>query len=415
MQYPSELHCRKVPGARALAGLVWVAAALAAPPAEAQTLTVLYSFQAGATDGENPQAGVIMDKAGNLYGTTVEGHTPVEGIVFELSSAGTETVLHRFKGGTDGANPYAGLVDGASGAFYGTTSAGGSSNSGVVFKVTNKAAETVLHTFTGPPGDGAFPYAGLVQDSAGNLYGTTSAGGKFNSGVVFKLDTSGNESVLYSFTGGTDGAFPYGSLLLNSKGKLFGTTSAGGVTAGNCFPGGCGVVFKLDTTTCAETVLYSFTGSPDGAFPYAGLTVDTAGNLYGTTYNGGSGECTNGCGAVFKLDATGTETVLHSFTGYPKDGAFPYAGVVLDSAENLYGTATYGGASNNGVVFKLNPAGTETMLYSFPGGADGAVPRGGVILDSSDNIYGTTYTAGITTTACGGKLSGCGIVFKLIP
>ena len=394
-----------------LAGLVWVAAALEAPSAQAQTLTVLYSFKGGATDGENPQAGVIMDKAGNLYGTTVEAHTPLEGIAFELTTTG-ETVLHRFAGGTDGANPYAGLIEGAAGTFYGTTSAGGTSNSGVVFKVT-KTGETVLHTFTGPPGDGAIPYAGLVQDSAGNLYGTTSAGGKFNSGVVFKLDTAGSETILYNFTGGADGAFPYGGLLLNSAGNLLGTTSGGGITTGNCYPGGCGVVFFVDATTGAQTVLYSFTGSPDGAFPYAGLIGDASGNIYGTTYNGGSGPCTNGCGVVFKLDKAGTETVLHSLTGYPTDGAFPYAGVVLDTAGNVYGTATYGGESDNGVVFKLDTTGTETMVYSFPGGADGAVPRGGLVLDSSDNLYGTTYDGGLTSAACGGKDGGCGIVFKL--
>jgi len=415
MQNPSALNrrnCRKVRSALALAGLVWVTAALAAPSAQAQTLTVLYSFKGGATDGENPQAGVIMDKAGNLCGTTVEAHAPLEGIAFELTTTGTETVLHRFAGGTDGANPYAGLIEGAAGTFYGTTSAGGASNSGVVFKVT-KTGETVLYTFTGPPGDGAIPYAGLVQDAAGNLYGTTSAGGKFNSGVVFKLDTAGNETVLYNFTGGADGAFPYGGLLLSSAGNLFGTTSAGGITAGNCFPGGCGVVFVLDTTTGAQKVLYSFTGSPDGAYPYAGLAGDPAGNLYGTTYNGGSGPCTNGCGVVFKLDLAGTETVLHSLTGYPTDGAFPYAGVVFDTAGNIYGTATYGGESDNGVVFKLNASGKETMVYSFLGGMAGALPHGGLILDSSGNLYGTTYSAGITSAACGGKDSGCGIVFKL--
>jgi uncharacterized repeat protein (TIGR03803 family) len=413
MQNHSAIHWRKVTRALALAGLVWVAAAIGALPARAQTYTVLYSFKGGTTDGRNPEGGLFLDKAGNLYGTTVMAHAPANGTSFKLATSGTETITHTFKGTTNGANPYGGLTRDASGNAYGTTSTGGASNDGTVFKL-NSSGVTVLHSFTGSP-DGAFPYAGLILDTAGNLYGTTSAGGASNSGAVFKLDTTGKETVLYSFTGGTDGAFPYASLLRNAAGNLFGTTSAGGITAGNCFPFGCGVVFMLDTTG-KETVLYSFTGNPDGAFPYAGLITDSAGDLFGTTYNGGSGGCTNGCGTVFKLDKTGSETVLHDFIGYPTDGAFPFAGVVRDPAGNLYGTTAYGGASDNGMVFELGPTNTETVLYSFTGKADGAVPHAPLVMDPAGHLYGTTYNGGVTGAVCGGsEMDSCGVVFKLTP
>jgi uncharacterized repeat protein (TIGR03803 family) len=411
----------KASGALALAGLGWAAATIGAPPAQAQTYTVLHRFIGGATNGENPAAGLVMDKSGNLYGTTVDGPgcnptacAPLPGMVYELTSTGTETILYSFKGSPDGANPYGGLILDASNNAYGTTRAGGTSNMGSVFKLAT-TGEKLLHSFTGPPADGALPYAGVIADSAGNLYGTTSAGGASNSGVVFKVNSAGTETVLYSFTGGADGAFPYGGLLRNSAGNLYGTTSAGGITTGNCYPSGCGVLFVV-TPAGKETVLHSFTGSPDGASPYAGLIADSSDNLYGTTFNGGTGACTSGCGVVFELEKAGTETVLHSFVGYPTDGAFPSAGLVRDSSGNLYGTATYGGGSDSGVVFELATTGTETVLYSFLGTTDGAVPRAGLILDSTGNLYGTTYGGGETGAACGGEPADtCGVVFKLKP
>ena len=365
MQNPSAIHWRKVSGALALAGLVWVVAVIGVPSALAQSYSVLYSFKGGATDGENPEAGLSMDTAGNLYGTTVEGPacsptpcTPFAGIAFKLSTTGTETVLHSFKGNPDGANPYGGLT---------------------------------------------------------SSYGTTSAGGTSNMGVVFKLDTAGKETVLYNFTGGADGGFPYGGLFRTSAGNIYGTTSEGGITTGNCFPSGCGVVFQLDAAG-KENVLYSFTGSPDGANPYGDLIPDPAGNIYGTTFTGGVGACTNGCGVVFTLDSAGTETVLHSFMGYPTDGAFPYAGVIRDSAGNLYGTTAYGGKWDNGAVFKVGTTGTETVLYNFTGKTDGAVPRAPLILDSAGNLYGTAYSGGVSGAACGGSSrDSCGVVFELAP
>jgi uncharacterized repeat protein (TIGR03803 family) len=421
MQNLSAIHWRKVSGALALAGLVWGAAAICASPAQAQTYTVLYRFKGGAKDGANPQAALIMDAAGNLYGTTVFGPgcdtdtscDPLPGMVFKLTTAGTETLLHGFAGSPDGASPNGNLIRDASNNIYGATSAGGTANMGAIFKLAS-TGETVVHSFTGAPADGAFPYAGVIEDSAGNLYGTTSAGGASNNGAVFKVDASGAETLLYSFSGGLDGAVPYGGLIRTSNGNLYGTTSAGGVATGS-FPSGCGVVFMV-TPAGTEHVLYRFTGSPDGANPYAGLIADSEDNLYGSTYNGGAGGCNNGCGTVFELDKAGTETVLYSFKGYPTDGASPFAGLVRTSAGNFYGTTTYGGRSESGTVFLLETSGTEVVLYNFTGTTDGAVPRARLFLDSAGNLYGTTYNGGNSGVACGGSPpDSCGVVFKLTP
>jgi uncharacterized repeat protein (TIGR03803 family) len=394
-----------------LAGYVSAAAIAGMSTAQAQTYSVLYSFKGGSSDGMNPEAGLVIDQAGNLYGTTVQGPKGAFGIAFKLSAAGQETIAHRFKGSPDGASPYAGMTLGS----YGTCNAGGTSNLGVVFRLAGGA--TVLHSFTGAPADGAHPYAGLIEDPAGNVFGTTSAGGQANHGTVFEWDAAGTETVLYSFMGGEDGAIPYGSLTRDSAGNLYGTTSAGGVNSGNCFPAGCGTVFKLDAAG-KKTILHNFGGAPsDGAYPYAGVIRDSAGNLYGTTYSGGSGACTNGCGTVFELDKdTLTETVLYSFTGYPADGAFPYAGLVQDTNGNLYGTTVYGGTSDNGIVFKLNPSAKETVMYNFTGGTDGGVPRAPLVMDPAGNLYGTTYDGGLKGGACGGSPDfSCGVVFKLTP
>ena len=362
-----------------------------------------------------------MDSQGNLYGTTVNGPgcTPKpckvsSGMVYEITPT-AETVLHSFKASTDGAFPYAGVLMSPSGVFHGTASTGGTANMGVVFEMST-TAEKVLHSFTGPPLDGAFPYAGLVEDSSGNVYGTTSAGGSSNNGTVFKITPSGTETILHSFQGGTDGAVPYGGLLLSSAGNLYGVTTAGGVATGNCFPSGCGVIFMV-TPAGRESVLYRFTGSPDGASPYGGLIVDASANLYGTTYNGGTGACTNGCGVIFELTKAGTESVLYSFQGYPSDGAFPYAGLVRNSTTgDFYGTTVYGGSSENGTVFELDAAGVESVLYNFTGGTDGGVPRAPLVMNSAGLLFGTTYSGGVSGVQCGGSPSdSCGVLFKLQP
>ncbi len=416
--------------------------------------TVLYSFQGG-TDGEDPYAGLIMDNAGNLYGTTWYGGTAGTGTVFKLDPTGKETVLYSFQGGADGEDPYASLIMDNAGNLYGTTYSGGTCGDGIVFKVDPTGKETVLYNFQGGA-DGANSRGGLVMDSTGNLYGTTLYGGTSSNcsvslgcGTVFKLDPTGKKTVLYSFQGGTDGSLPYAGLIMDSAGNLYGTTGGGGKG---------GTVFEMDPTG-KKTVLYSFQGSPDGKFPTASLIMDSAGNLYGTTVGGGTvdggsvfkvdstGKETvlysftytnddgfepaaslimdtagnfygttdyggaNADGTVFKLDATGDETVLHSFPDADGDGLFP-GGLIMDSAGNLYGTTVGGGTASFGTVFKVDPTGKETVLYSFQGGTDGEAPYGSLIMDSAGNLYGTTIFGG-TSSNCGSL--GCGTIFILDP
>jgi len=390
---------------------------------------------------------LVQDAAGNLYGTTTYGGATGNGAVFKLDSAGKETVLYSFTGGVDGGNPNADLLLDPVGNLYGTASTGGSSATacggqgcGVIFKLDTTGKETVLHSFTGGPSDGAFPFAGLVQDEAGNFYGTTMQGGSFYSGTVFILDSAGNETLLYSFALGADGGNPRAGLILDPAGNLYGTTFAGGLD--NCTTNtlaveksGCGVVFKLDTKG-TETVLYSFAGGSDGqdgANPTAGLIQDVSGNFYGTTSAGAPGPCyiipmnppepasDVHCGTVFKLDPTGKETVLHSFAG-GADGAGPFAGLVLDVAGNLYGSTYYGGnggcsvsgtrpgalptVTGCGTIFKVDPTGNETVLYTFSStGGGGTFPLGGLVADAEGNLYGTTYVGGSANN---------GAVFKLV-
>ena len=304
--------------------------------------TVLYSFctQANCADGAHPRAGgLISDAKGNLYGTAYYGGASGYGVVYKVSPERNETVLYSFTGGTDGANPYAGVISDAKGRLYGTTSYGGAFGKGVVFKVSPKGEETVLYNFTGGS-DGANPTAGVISDAKGNLYGTTSYGGAFGYGVVYKVSPERNETVLYSFTGGTDGANPYAGVISDAKGNLYGTTPFGGAYDH-------GVMYKVSPEH-KETVLHSFTGGADGDNPYAGLIFDAEGNLYGTTF---SFE-----GVVFKVNPKDKETVLYSFTG-GTDGGYPYAGVIFDAKGNLYGTTYYGGIDQGlrgyGVVYKI--------------------------------------------------------------
>jgi uncharacterized repeat protein (TIGR03803 family) len=282
------------------------------------------------------------------------------------------------------------------GTFYGTTFIGQSDTGfgyGVVYSVDADGEANVLHNFTGGA-DGGDPYGGVIADGKGNLFGTASGGGGSNAGVVFEIDRSGHETVLYSFSGGADGGGPLGRLLRDPAGNLYGTTNGGGAA-------GAGMVFKLDPTG-HETVLYSFTGNSDGAYPLAGLVRDPAGNLYGTTVAGGA----SGAGVVFELDMAGRESVLHSFTGGSDGGSPLWVTLARDAAGNLYGTTTGGGAANAGVVFKLDPAGNETVLHDFTGGDDGGTPEAGVILGKGGRLVGTT--------AFGGRAN-VGVVFEITP
>ncbi len=427
------------------------------------TEQVLYSFcsQSNCADGANPFAygGLIMDTSGNLYGTTsVGGNATGGGTVFQLTPSDTgwsETVLYSFCSQTncaDGASPLAGLIMDAAGNLYGTTSAGGTSapGTGVVFQLTPDPTgtgwtETVLYSFCSQIycADGYQPLGGLIMDGAGNLYGTTRQGDNNpgtcalagSCGVVFELtpDPTGTvwtETVLYRFCSQlrcADGVYPYGGLIMDASGNLYGTTNGGGANDGSQV--GPGVVFELtpDATGTAwtETVLHSFfcSNCADGANPAPGLIMDGAGNLYGTTTTGGA----TGGGTVFQLTPSDTgwsETVLYSFCSQTRcaDGLYPYGDLIMDEAGNLYGTTWRGGSGTqliSGVAFELTPdstgtAWTETVLYNFcsqSNCADGGGPFAGLLMDASGNLYGTTNVGGNFNNKC--AVQGCGTVFAL--
>ena len=313
-----------------------------APLFAASKEKVLYSFTGG-SDGANPFVGLVRDTAGNLYGTTANGGASGYGTVFKVSKNGKETVLYSFMAGTDGCYPYGGLLRDNAGNLYGTTEVCGASGVGTVFKVSKSGKETILHSFAGPPSDGEFPsFTSLLMDTKGNFYGVTEQGGSGGCsggcGAVYKLSKSGTLTVLYSFLGGTDGCDVFGTPAMDNEGNLYGTANA-------CGSSHVGIAWKVSKKG-KETVLHTFGGgSSDGAEPIAGLVMDAKGNLYGDTYQGGSANL----GTVYKLNKKGKITLLHTFTG--PDGDYPYSGVFRDAAGNLYGTTLYGGSGdrcNNG-------------------------------------------------------------------
>jgi uncharacterized repeat protein (TIGR03803 family) len=324
----------------------------------------------------------------------------------------TEQVLHSFGNGSDGVYP-SGMILDSVGNLYGTTSEGGIYGVGTVFELTPTGhggrIEQVLFNFHSPYGDG--PLAGLIFDPVGNLYGTTEGNSDSNLGAVFELTPTGGggwtEQVLHNFNG--DGYDPEAGLVMDNAGNLYGTTGGGNQD----YP--YGTVFELSPTVGGEwtvKVLHSFNGA-DGDDPWFGsLILDGAGNLYGTTLRGG----TYGAGVVFELmptmDGNWTETVLHSFSQDGTDGCLPWGGVILDATGSLYGTTWVCGSNNAGVVFKLTPTGdgswTETLLHTFGGGTDGANPEAALIFDSAGNLYGTT-------SAGGNYGYGYGTVFELVP
>jgi uncharacterized repeat protein (TIGR03803 family) len=406
---------------------------------------VLYAFQGG-NDGYTPSSSLISDSSGNLYGTTSSGGggSCACGTVFELSpsTSGTwsETVIYRFQGGTDGSLPSSGLILDQAGNLYGTTSDGGPDDAGTVYELTPNGAggwtETILYSFQGAP-DGAQPN-GVVFDQLGNLYGTTAAGGNAlcdsdqnqDCGTIFELIPNGGgswtEKILYEFPSlSADGYVPTGGLIFDQSGNLYGTTGLGGT--GQCVGiGGCGTAFELSPAgggAWTFTLLYSFQGGAAGNYPNGALVLDGSGNLYGTTQMGGSGQCSSdGCGTVFKLSPNGsasTETTLYSFRG-GTDGNYPAAGLIFDSTGNLYGTTRNGGdatcnsGNGCGTVFELSPsqsgAWAEALLYNFKGGNDGQTPSSGLIFDQAGNLYGTTQFGG--STACHVSY-GCGVAFEV--
>ena len=343
--------------------------------------------------------------------------------VIPAGGSGSENTLYNFIGGSDPKTPYAGLIFDKAGNLYGTSEVGGTNNQGTVFEMTPNSngswSETILYNFSGST-DGGQPYGSLVFDTAGNLYGTTNFGGSANCtmgcGTVFKLAPGSGgwtESVIYTFTGGSDGREPYARLLSDSSGNLYGTTLLGGNINSTC-SSGCGTVFKLTkgSSTWTESVIYAFQGAADGSSPYDGLAFDPVGNLYGTANAGG----TSASGVIFKLtpgSSGWTESILHSFKG-GYDGKSPYGDLIFDAAGNLFGTASQGGARSYGVVFEIftNPKGfmRESVLHSFAN-TPSASPVAGLVMDPAGNLYGTTMAGG-TQTYCGG---GCGTLFKLSP
>jgi uncharacterized repeat protein (TIGR03803 family) len=361
-------------------------------------VSTFYSFAGNGGDGTSPAAGLLQAADGALYGTTTSGGASNLGTIFKLNTDGADyTLLYSFTGnGGDGSRPNA-MVQGADGMLYGTTSSGGTGGSGTLFSLsTNGSACTVLCSFSG-----GGPCSRLVQGPNGVLYGTTAGGAA--GGTVFKVGTNGaGYAVLHAFTGtGGDGAAPYGALILGSDGALYGTTYQGST------------VFKLNTDGTGYTILYSPVGGV-GYGPYAGLLQGTDGALYGTTYGGGVDcyDClATDWGSVFKLNTDGTAyTGLYNFADSAGDAAGPRAELVQGSDGALYGTTSYGGANNNGTIFKLNPDGTGyALLYSFPprgGGINfGDGPSGGVVQGADGAFYGTTQ---------GGGAFGFGTVFRLL-
>jgi uncharacterized repeat protein (TIGR03803 family) len=379
-------------------------AAFASPRAQSQTFSVVHSFTSG-TDGENPLAGLVMDASGNLYGTTSAGGDFGAGTVFEYSSTGVESVLYNFTGGADGGSPEGSLLLIGT-ALYGTASSGGGSGAGTVFEVTLAGKETVLYSFKGNP-DGSAPGAGLTRDSAGNLYSTTGFGGTSGNGTVFKLvhpksgSTVWTEQVLYSFGGTNDGINPVAGVNLDSAGNLYGTTSAGGEYGyGNVFQ------LKLSGSTWTENILHQFELLSDGGIAYAGIVLDHAGNLYGATTDGGIGG-SDGGGTIFEMspsDGGWTFTVLYSLPGWGISGSFRN---LLVGSNRIYATTHCDGANSAGTVYELAHTAkgwTYTSLYVFTGGSDGLYSFSNLVLDREGNLYGTTKQGGTY---------GNGVIFKI--
>jgi len=369
--------------------VVWAATC----PAVAQTLTVLHNFTGN--DGAYPFSRLTIDGQGNLYGTTGGTLPPTYGTIFELSRSnliGNLLVLLRRT--PTGICDFCvdNLLRDAQGNLYVSDAIGGNFGNGAVLKLTPAGLmPIVLYSFTGGA-DGQYPNDGLISDAEGNLYGTTGLGGAFGKGVVFKITPSGTETVLYSFTGGSDGGEPWGRLLQDSQGNFYGATYVGGGELS------FGVLFELSASG-VETVLHTFTGGSDGGHPNGDLIADAAGNLYGTTPS----IPRSVHGVVFKITQQGVLTVLHTFTG--SDGFDPRSGLIMDALGNLYGTTWSGGSSGNGVVYELSANGTLTVLHSFSG-PEGELPAGGLVFDASGNLYGT---------AAYGGTSNYGVVFKLTP
>jgi len=378
--------------------LFCLAAVIASP---GQTFTTLAYFNQ--TNGATPLAAMTQGFDGNLYGTTYGDPVPATGLLFKITTAGQLTTLYTFCSQfncNDGIYPHAGVVQDQSGNFWGTTEGAlPSYGFGTVFKITAAGTLTTVYSFIGT--DGEQPQAGLTLGSDGNFYGTTSAGGANYGGTVFKITPAGTLTTLHNFNY-SDGNYPVSALVQATNGAFYGTTLFSG-------PNGGGTVFKI-TAAGSLTTLYNFCSKPncgDGEFPDGTLIQASDGNFYGTTSGGGAvSGCNNAnCGTVFKLTQAGALTTLYNFCSRSNclDGGQPVVGLVQGTDGNFYGATTYGGANNDGTVFKLNSAGKFTLLHTFDG-ADGASPNGALMQDTSGTFYGITTVAGT---------GGYGTVFSL--
>jgi uncharacterized repeat protein (TIGR03803 family) len=378
----------------------------------ANTTKLIYSF-AGDADGEYTDTELVMDGAGNLYGTSVQGGTYSSGTVFQVTPEGVHTVLYNFTGGADGGEPYKGVTLDSEGNLYGTAVTGGGGSCeggcGVVFKLTNSGGvwtQTVIHAFTGADGSG--PGSPVSIDKHGNVFGTTPTGGKYGVGVIYLLQPLGsnwNFRVVHAFTGGADGAGGSASrLLMDGLGNLYGVCTVGGVN-------GLGTVYEVSLVNgqVKFSTLYAFKLPPDGALPYSGLIFDRLGNLYGTTYYAGA----NGFGTVYKLtrgNGIWTESVLYSFQG-GTDGANPISSLVADTSGSLYGTTSAEGAACGcGTIFKITRGSsgnwTERPVYRFPGAPNAGTSYNGMVSDGAGHFYGATVNGGPTDD---------GTIYEFIP
>jgi len=378
----------------------------ACPGSQAQTFKVIHSFSGG-TDGAGPLAGLTIDSSGNLYGTTSSGGDLGQGTVFKFTNKGQKIVLYSFAAGEDGADPEASLILIGTN-LYGTTFDGGTDNTGTVFEVTSAGKERVLYRFASEAA-GAHPEATLASDAAGNLYGTTFDGGEAGRGVVFKLTRPAtstgawSEQVLYSFRTGADGAHPVAGVTFDAAGNLYGTTSAGGTY-------GHGTVFELvpSTSGWTEKILHSFAMESDGGVPYAGIVVDAKRNLYGAATDGGGGGSSGG-GTVFELTPSGSTwsfKVLYRLAGWGISGTFRN---LLLASGNIYATTHCDGSHDAGTVYELTPGAstwTYRSLHVFTGDTDGLFSFSNLVFDAQGNLYGTTNEGGAY---------GDGVIFKVTP
>ena len=382
-----------------------------------QGLTILYTF-AGAPDGADPNAAPIIDAAGNIFGTTLDGGSAGDGAVFELTPSGnaySERVIHSFVG-SDGAAPFGSPFASAGGDLFVTASAGGASQDGTIVELSRKhGAYEESGVFSFGLENGAYPAADFVE-SGKTLYTTTVDGGKYGYGAIVALSSAGTITDVYDFQNAPDGAYPQAGLVADSAGALYGTTYYGG--SGSCPHGGhlfyrCGTVFRFVPSGSGgtETILWTFSGGAHGADPNGAVIVDKRGNLFGTTpFGGGMGCGTNGfppgCGTVYELSPQGStyrEKIVHAFAG--SDGSYPYAGLTA-KGDSLYGTTEFGGADASGcglgcgTIFEVSKSGSRfALLHSFEG-SDGAQPLA-ALTAKGRAFYGTTSSGGAGSCGCG--------------